>query len=223
MILKIGESVIVKQGIKEPDSEEFEIGGWQGRVIEIDKESNKDNILITIEWDSLTLGQLPSKYIQESEMDGLDWKSIVLYGSDVDIAIPRDKKGDVKNMQDKLSEKYYWASLGEEGNRISKILDGVNPKNEMKCLQKWDSHLDSKLTFPFQAIVTNSEDNWIIKEDDKLLVKSLTHFVDTYGIIAKINRDGEKFEFPICDLEVLNKDTENYQLIEDYKTWFANK
>jgi len=32
MSLEIGNSVKVKQGIKEPDSEDLEIGGWQGRV-----------------------------------------------------------------------------------------------------------------------------------------------------------------------------------------------
>ena len=75
MNLKIEDSIIVKEGIKEPDSEEFEIGGWQGRVIEINTDTDKDNILITIEWDSLTLEQLPSKFIQQSEIDGLDWKA----------------------------------------------------------------------------------------------------------------------------------------------------
>lgn len=40
MNIKIGDSVIVKQGIKEPDLEEFEIGGWQGRVVEIDTKSD---------------------------------------------------------------------------------------------------------------------------------------------------------------------------------------
>ena len=55
MKLKNGDSVIVKHGVKEPYLEEFEIGGWQGRVVEIDTNSDKDNILITIEWDSLTL------------------------------------------------------------------------------------------------------------------------------------------------------------------------
>ena len=43
MNLKIGDSIIVKEGIKEPDSEEFEIGGWQGRVIEIDNDTDKNN------------------------------------------------------------------------------------------------------------------------------------------------------------------------------------
>ncbi len=50
---KIGDSVVVRPGVKEPDLEMFTIGGWQGRVLEIDADSDKENILITIEWDSL--------------------------------------------------------------------------------------------------------------------------------------------------------------------------
>ncbi len=47
MKLKPGGSVIVKQGVKEPDFEKFELSGWQGRVTEIDTDSNPDQTLIT--------------------------------------------------------------------------------------------------------------------------------------------------------------------------------
>lgn len=51
MKLKPGDSIMVKKGVKEPDFEKFEFGGWQGRVTEIDSSSNPDHILVTIEWD----------------------------------------------------------------------------------------------------------------------------------------------------------------------------
>ena len=76
--LNIGDAVIVRQGIKEPDLEEIEIGGWQGRVVGIDVKSDNDNILITIEWDSLTLKQIPSYYIEQSERDGYDGQTMIL-------------------------------------------------------------------------------------------------------------------------------------------------
>ena len=34
--MKIGDCVKVKKGVLEPDTEKFEISGWQGRIIEID-------------------------------------------------------------------------------------------------------------------------------------------------------------------------------------------
>jgi hypothetical protein len=33
----------------------------------------------------------------------------------------------------------------------------------------------------------------------------------------------KKYEFPLCDLEVIDKTRTDFQLIEDYGTWFANR
>jgi len=217
-----GDSVVVMAGIKEPDLEEFEIGGWQGRVVDIDTKSDKKNTLITIEWDSLTLKQIPSNYIEQSEREGLDWKNMTLYDSELLKTKPRDKKENVKITQDKLSDEHYWDSFGDEGIRISKVLNKENPHNEMKCLQKWVEYLNNELIFPIHAIVSDSEDNWLIKSGDKVIIKSLPHIVDMYGIIASIRLNGEKYELPLCDLEAVDKKKEDFQLIEDYKIWFAN-
>ena len=221
--LKIGDSVIVNQGVKEPDLEEFELSGWQGRVVDIDTKSDIENILITIEWDSLTLNQIPSDYIVQSEVDGLAWNMMTLYESEMQKTIPRDTKENAKKAEDELSDKYYWPSEGEEGLRISKILKGVNPQDEMKCLRKWIDHLDKELTFPIQAIVSESEVKGLIKDGDKVLIKSLHDIVDLYGIIASIIFNGKKYMFPLCDLKVINKTKADSQLIDDYRLWFANR
>jgi len=36
--MKIGDSVKVKKGVLEPDTEKFEIGGWQGRILVWERE-----------------------------------------------------------------------------------------------------------------------------------------------------------------------------------------
>lgn len=223
MSLEIGDNVIVRQGIKAPDSEEVEIGGWQGRIIKVDKEISKDNILITIEWDSLTLEQLPSKFIQESEIKGFDWKIMNLCESDLNKTVPRDKANKVKKIQRKISENYYWASFGDEGLRISHVLGKVDQRNEMKCLEKWDKFLDENLSFPIHVIVDESEDSRIIKTGDNLIIKSLSNCIDMYGIIAKVKFQGNTYHVPLCDLDVEDKGSMNYQLINDYRTWFSNK
>lgn len=221
--VKIGNRVVVRQGVKEPDLDGFDIGGWQGRVVNIDTKSDKENVLITIEWDSLTLRQMPSNYIVQSDRDGLDWQKMTLYESELEKTKPRDKKGSVKQTQDNLSDKHSWASFGEEGIRISKVLDNVEPHDEMECLQKWVEYLDTELTFPIHAIVTESQDNWLIKSGDKVVLRSLPHIVDMYGVIAAIRLNGKKYEFPLCYLEVIDKVLADFQLIEDYKTWFSNR
>lgn len=66
MSFKIGDSVKVRKGIMCPDNESVSIGGWQGRIFEIDE----DEDIVAIRWDSVTLKQLPIEYIKESEKDG---------------------------------------------------------------------------------------------------------------------------------------------------------
>ena len=220
---KIGDSVVVRQGVKEPDLEEFEMGGWQGRVTEVDTQLNKEHVLITIEWDSLTLMQMPPNYIVQSEIEGYEWSSMVLYDSDVEKSVPRDKIQDVEKVKDQLTDKYQYSYFGDQGMRILKILNGADPNNEMECLQKWVEYLKKELTFPIQAIVSESQDKGFINYGDQVLIKSLPHIVDMYGVIASIRLNGKKYEFPLCDLTVIDKTQKDFQLIDDYSIWFANR
>jgi hypothetical protein len=55
----IGDSVVVKNGVKDPDSD-ASIAGWQGRISDIDPY----NMLIYIQWDCVTLQGIPEETIQ---------------------------------------------------------------------------------------------------------------------------------------------------------------
>jgi hypothetical protein len=221
--MKIGDSVKVKTGVLEPDTEKFEIGGWQGRIVNIDTASTDEGTLVNIEWDAATLKQLPADYIIESEVEGLGWESMVLFESDIEKAESRDKVSDVKKMQDELSEKYYWSSFGEDGLRIAAVLEGTNREDEMKCYSVWLKHLDLTLTFPIKAVVSESEENDKIKEGTNVIISSLSKIDECYGILAVITLKGVKQEFPLCDLEVTDNKSATYQSINDYIVWFANR
>ena len=223
MNFKIGDSVVVKQGLKEPDSEDFEIGGWQGRIIEIDKLSNEEHIVISIEWDSITLNQLPSDYIHKCEIDGLDWQTMNLFNTDIDKTVSRDKSKDVVRVQDFLTDKFCWSSMGDEGLRISEVLVGIKPDDDMACYERWFEFLSSKLSFPINSIITDSSDSWLIKTGDRIQIKSLSNIADLYGIIAKIKFNGKSYESPLCDMSALDEKTLDFQLINDYRVWFANR
>jgi hypothetical protein len=66
MSFKVGDSVKVKDAIMCPDDDSVCIGGWQGRISEIE-----DDGIVEISWDSITLRQLPDDYIRQSENEGL--------------------------------------------------------------------------------------------------------------------------------------------------------
>ena len=108
---KIGDSVAVKKGIKDPDYG-HDISGHQGRIIEIETES--DDPLVCIEWDSKTLERIPRSLIRKSEDDGLDWTRLHLNASEVESAKPRDNRRKVAKIAHRIARK---VGLNEEPKR----------------------------------------------------------------------------------------------------------
>jgi len=221
--MKIGDSVKVKTGVLEPDTEKFEIGGWQGRVVEIDTMTTDEGTLVNIQWDGVTLKQIPPDYIIQSEIEGLGWDMMVLFESDIEMTASRDSLEDVKMVQEALFEKYYWSHLGEDGLRIAAVLEGTDRNDEKSCFEKWMKHIERNLTLPCQAEVMESEENGQINEGSTVEISKISELDDRFGILATITFEGNNFEFPLCDLDVTDKKSPNYQYINDYTVWFANR
>ena len=89
MAVKIGDSVVVKSGIADPDFG-TDISGWQGRVDEI-----HDEEWILIRWDSITLREMGPALIIRCENENFDWEIMHLNATDVDVVPPRDSEADV--------------------------------------------------------------------------------------------------------------------------------
>ena len=101
--LKIGDSVIVKNGIKDPDFN-TDLSGWVGRIIEI------DSSIILIEWDSITIQQMDYDIITKAEDDGLEWQLMNLETTDVRKTNDRDTKEEtvdaIRRITRKLMDDY---------------------------------------------------------------------------------------------------------------------
>ncbi|EFK06458.1 conserved domain protein [delta proteobacterium NaphS2] len=89
MALKIGESVVVKSGIVDPDFG-TDIGGWQGRVKEVDDDT------VFIEWDSITLRNMGMDLVIRCENENLDWEVMTLSQREVERTNSRDSERDVE-------------------------------------------------------------------------------------------------------------------------------
>ena len=92
--LKIDDSVKVKDGMLCPDLEGLCIGGWQGRILKI-AEADDGSDLIFIEWDSITIENMPDYFIEQSIDECLEYSSMYLGPDDVELTKSRDKKEDV--------------------------------------------------------------------------------------------------------------------------------
>lgn len=206
----IGDSVVVKPNAKDPDTG-MNIGGLHGRICEIDKEG-----LVDVEWDSVTLENLPAAAITESEEEGLDWTRMYLDGSELHPATPRDAKEDVAETIRKLSKEHAWDDLGEEGKRIAVVLAGVDPDDDWEAMNAWQEHLGKVLDFPFQASVAEFQENGPLNQGDEVRVEGINDADDMYGVLANVRIERRKYVFPVCDLKAVDQDSPNRQPVQDY-------
>jgi hypothetical protein len=148
---------------------------WQGRISEIDED------LICIDWDSITLQQMPASSIIHSEEEDWEWQKMYLRPSDVTLTKRRDSVEDVARIFDELSHQYMWVDYGEQGKRIQSVLSEIPHDDDSALMQAWRAYLQKKLTFPFQARV-----------EEMMLWGSSIRVGDTitvYGIDESLNDD----------------------------------
>lgn len=211
MPFKIGDSVKVKKNISCPDYESLCIGGWQGRIFEIEE-------VVGIRWDSVTLKQLPLEYIRHSEKEGLGWSEMYLNMDEIEPASPRDSEEDADEILEEMENKYFWLGEGKEGERILQVIADAEDETEA-----WHIHLAKVLQFPFDAEVSEFQEKSPLEEGDKVQVQGMGEADDLYGILVDVSYGRKQYVFPLCDLTVQDKKSPNYRLVKDYCVWFANR
>ena len=215
------DSVVVKQGVHDPDFGD-DMSGWQGRVVKIE-EYPSEPAVVTIQWDSLTLQSLPMDSIKLAEKQGLDWSEMNLYANELEKTTPRDSLDDVESAIEEIASHVGWIFLGDEGERIQKVLDGIHPDDEDACLEVWLEHLDNSITFPFEAELVESEGYGPIRIGDTFTVFGFDEIFAGYGILVDVKKDRQIYQLPLADLKVKDEQTPQYQLVRDYVVWFDNR
>ncbi len=138
----IGDSVLVKVGTTDPDLG-TRLDGWQGRVSNIEM-GDRDEVLLAISWDSITLETMHWAVIEQCEVRGLDWTEIVLVADQVDSTTPRDTEADVKKAILHLATRYATHYLREQGRQIGLNLSRVGAGDVMLALDAWKAVLEKR-------------------------------------------------------------------------------
>ncbi|HMV48725.1 MAG TPA: calcium-binding protein [Blastocatellia bacterium] len=173
---------------------------WQGRITEIGKYEGEETVVIV--WDSITLKNMPFSTIEYSEEQGLDWKVMALGINEVELTKARDTERDVEKAHAEIEKNTRWIGPDEEDKRIRKVLEGIDPDDEMALLEAWKRHLKKNVSFPFETEVYEWQDRGPLRAGDRLTVKSIVDVDDLYGILVSVRKGRERYEFPLCDLEV---------------------
>lgn len=221
MDLAVGDSIVVKPGVKYPDYGR-DIGGWQGRVMEIES-YQAGNVTILFQWDSLSLKTMPASMIRCCEEKGLDWTTMGLYAEEVERAEPRDTQDDVDAIIEELSTEHTWDHLGKQGQRIHLVLQDVDEDDEMEAFDAWQEYLEKRLKLPFEAEVSEFQERGPLQAGDRVKVIGFEGVEDLYGILVNIKIGPQISVFPLCDLKAADKKSTNYGLTDDYAVWFANR
>jgi hypothetical protein len=240
--MKRGDSVKVKQGTFDPDLNQFDMSGWQGRITDIAPDNNSN--LVEIAWDSITLKHLPKEFIENSIEEGYDYSIMVLGKEDIELTKPRDKEIDVEKQIEKTEVIYHHSAFDEQERRIAKILSDEDLSVTQEKQNLYFDYLQKNIQN--KIMLTGMEDfpweekylfgGWSKKEyeelkktqasyTDKFEFLKLSDDIDeTYGIIAKVKRvtDKKQFMLPLWDLKCINESSRDYELISDYSFWMTN-
>ncbi len=217
-MVKLGDSVVVKPGVRDADFD-VDIGGWQGRVVEI---KPGEGILV-VHWDSVVLREMPAEMIEECVAQGLSWTLYHIGADEVAPTGPRDTEADVDQAVKALQKKQAWAWIGPEGRAIRGVLAGVDTDDEYACMKAWEEHLKEHLTFPFEAEVDEYQNRGPLQAGDRVTVKRTMLTDDLYGVIVRVTRGRRQYDFHLCDLAALDERSPNHDLVQVYRVWFANR
>ncbi len=214
----IGESVVVKPGVTDPDTGR-DLGGWHGRISAILDEAQ----IVTIQWDSLTLKSIPPAHIAWSEEEGLSWSEMNLAPEEVEPAAAHDTENDVAAAIAEIESQTSWLHLGgEQGQRIQAIVNRAKGHDEFAVFRTWHAYLEKNLVFPFAATVQEYQ-RGPVRQGARVSVLAVTFLDETYGTIVAVKHKNGVHELPLCDLKATEANAETRQLVEDYAMWFANR
>ena len=102
---KTSDSVRVKSGVKCHGYESLCIEDWRGRIKQITA-TKKYDMLVEIEWDSITLLDMPVDFIKHCEDNELEFGCMFLEPDEIEIASKRDTKADVAKITKKIAHDY---------------------------------------------------------------------------------------------------------------------
>ena len=218
MNFKIGDSVVVKPNVKDPDFG-IPIENWQGRISDIGERGNT----ILIDWDSITMRNMPDSIIYESVEKGWAWHQMNLNADEVELTEPRDTPEDVDKTVSEIEGKHQWVFLGEEGIGIQAVLADVEPDDERGAFAAWEAHLRVALSFPFKARIDEFQERGPLQAGERVIVERIVDIADLYGIIVEIKHERGVYTFHLCDLEATDQESANYDRLREYVVWYANR
>jgi hypothetical protein len=217
---------VVKPGVEYSDVG-GDISGWQGRISAIRPPNNTNAATVDVQWDSITLANIPESVIVDCELGGFYWSWMGLLADEVAPTEARDSELAVERTIEKLSSQYGWIAIGDDeaqGRRIQAVVNSAESTNAMDVFEAWQSYLETNLKLPFKATVYEVQERGPIRSNSTVMVRQFSDIIDEqFGILVNIKYKRKNYTFPLCDLVPETKKSANYPFSHEYNVWFANR
>lgn len=211
---KVGDKVRVKHGIRDTDYPDIPLGGWAGKITEVQKDG-----MYTVRWSRETLAAIHPVVKQRSEKDGTALEKYWLGDDDLE----PDPGGPLKIEQPtEIATKPLSPKDQDDRIRMAFGLTSNDPLPDVddETLAAYRDYLAKGLMFPFQA-----EHGGEYGHPERVKVIGLGDpdeepmIDETYGLLCEARMEGQIVTLPLGELEDAKP---NRRLIDDYCYWFHN-
>ncbi len=210
--------VRVKSGVADADFPDIPLGGWSGKIQEVDSRSEPPTYLIL--WDAETLKNVHPIYRKRCERDGLEMESMWLGEDDLEL-----DTGAPRSMEQPSAIKTQPLDMTNEEDRIRAVFDLTSddplPDVSLKTLRQYHRYLVKHFAFPFPAIYSSESGPLATSEVAVTVLGVINPDDDFYGLFCEVRQEKRLMEVPLGEIEG-KEGNPNRQFIEDYCFWFWN-
>jgi hypothetical protein len=105
---------------------------------------------------------------------------------------------------------------------IKEVLGSSKSEKRKHIEQAWFDYMKENLEFPFEAEVNLASYSEVLSDGDVVKVKDLDNMFDMYGMIMKIKKERETYYIPLLELDLIDRKSKNYKIINAFLEWSEN-
>ena len=142
---------------------------------------------------------------------------------DVELSVRCDTEKDLIHKRQEIELKHQWDYLGASVEIVSEALKNINSDDNLAAFNAWETYLNKKLKFPFDAEISEYQNKGPLKQGDKIRIHGILEIDESYGLIVRLRLGKKGYHFPLCDIEVIDKTSSDNQFVDAYGNWYANR
>jgi len=135
----------------------------------------------------------------------------------IEIEYVKSEPDNLRSIEMKRTEKLF----DEQERRVKDFIRSCGGEDDTEIEGAWCKYLEENLQFPFEAEIVDEPGP--LEVGNIIKVTAIAGVFDLYGIVVKARMGRKQYSFPLCLLELVEKNSKNYELVDDYNFWFCNR